>query len=184
MLAHRGMARGGILHPGQDSMALERRTCMLKVTSEIHVYNNNNIGHDIGYDIGYSDNIEVFSFDIVGNSSISYLDIRTPFWQFYDVGLRYRVRYRSFFLDIEEKISCSDIMTLLKHASCHSSISKVKTTISKKKYDVVHDIVTRYEDAPNSLFLPPDIKPDIVEKEPISKENVPAISEKYVECFC
>jgi hypothetical protein len=37
--------------------------------------------------------------------------------------------------------------------------------IEKKTYDVVHDIVTRYEDAPNPLLLPPDIKPDIVEKE-------------------
>ncbi len=54
-----------------NSMELEQRTCtgMLKVTSEIYVYKNNNIGYDIGYDIGYRDDIEVrYSrkiFDIV-----------------------------------------------------------------------------------------------------------------------
>jgi hypothetical protein len=46
----------------------------------------------------------------------------------------------------------------------------------KKFYDIVQDIVTRYEDAPNPPFLPPDIKPDIVEKELRSMENMPAIS--------
>ncbi len=44
---------------------------MLKVTSEIYVHNNNNIGYDIGYFIGYSDNIEGFSFDIEDFPSIS-----------------------------------------------------------------------------------------------------------------
>ncbi len=47
--------------------------------------------------------------------------------------------------------------------------------IEGQNYDIVHDIVTWYEDAPNPRFLPPDIKPDIVEKEPISNEIVPAI---------
>ncbi len=51
-------------------MVLERWTCMLKVTSEIYVYNNNNNGCYIGNDIGYRDDIEVFSFDIVVKSSI------------------------------------------------------------------------------------------------------------------
>jgi hypothetical protein len=111
-------------------MALERRTCMLKVTSEIYVYNNKNIGYDIGYDIGYRDNIEVFSFNILGKSSILYLDIRTPFLQFYNICLLYRVRYRSFSLQYRRKISFSDMSTLLKHPSCHSSILKVKTKIS------------------------------------------------------
>jgi hypothetical protein len=48
---------------------------MLKVMSEIYVYNNNNIGYYIGYYIGYRDDIEVFLrcrrkiFDIVSRYS-------------------------------------------------------------------------------------------------------------------
>ncbi len=73
----------------------------------------------------------------------------------------------------------SDMRTLLKHPSFpFFDIEGQNYDIEKKTYDIVHDIVTQYEDAPNPLFLPPDIKPDImiVEKEPISKENVPAVS--------
>jgi hypothetical protein len=66
-------------------MVLELWACILKVTSEIYVYNNNNIGCYIGYYIGYRDDIEVFPFDIIGKSSISYLDMRMPFLQFYDI---------------------------------------------------------------------------------------------------
>ena len=72
-------------------MALERRTCVLKVTSEIYVYNNNNIGYYIGYYIRYSDDIEVFPFYIVRKLLISYLDIRTPILAI----LRYRVTISS-----------------------------------------------------------------------------------------
>jgi hypothetical protein len=120
-------------------MALERRTYMLKVTSEIYLYN---IRHYIGYDIGNRVNIEVFSSMLkenlryhfsIGHSKITLLAI-----------LRYRrskLRYRK-----------------------------------EKNYNIVHYIVTLYEDAPNPPFLPPNIKPDIVEKEQISMENMPAIS--------
>ncbi len=101
-------------------------------------------------------------------------DIRTPFLQFYDIGLQYRIRYRRLLLRCRRIVLRYRLPTGGRSKNTLLAILRYwrsKLRYRKKAYNIVYDIDTRYEDAPNPFFLPPDIKLDIVGKEPISKEK-------------